>query len=311
HRAEQNECGLITGARLLHPAQVLVVQDAEGVEDCALEAFVAPLTVEVEGRLVTRAGLLYPALLLVQVTLVDEHVYLGVPVARRVVVNAGLFEVGFCFLHPPGEQFRLSKSLEHESLLLPPELRPQHVMAELYPCPVWPPQLKHRPNGTVCRCRGLAVSPCGRPPACRNQVLGLPQDRALPLGAPPEGFHRLVLPVPRIPPSVALLDRALGLRSTSAFRNRPLRPELLPRVFLEAHEHPEARFGYFLTGTTCRHPGAQETLIDEGLHDAHPPWGLGPRTQIDHPFRRLQREPAFEHRALRPRRPLPWFEQLP
>ena len=83
--------------------------------------------------------------------------------------------------------------------------------------------------------------------------------------------------------------------------------DLSSRSFMRAYSWRLTNIPKRISGTSspvpaAGHPCPQKALLDERLHDIHHPGGFGPRTEIDHSLRGLEREPAFEHRALRPRR---------
>jgi hypothetical protein len=87
--------------------------------------------------------------------------------------------------------------------------------------------------------------------------------------------------------------------------------QLLGRVLVDRQVHPEVRPLERVARLIYRHPGAQQTLVDQHLDRVDDRRRVGPRRKVDHRLGGFEREAALEHRTLRDSRLLPGDEQVP
>ena len=99
--------------------------------------------------------------------------------------------------------------------------------------------------------------------------------------------------------------------SACPLRSGPARLELLRRVLVDAHVHPEVRLLDVVAALLGGDPGAQQALVDQRLHHVHRRGRLRPARKVEHRLGRLEREAALEDRALGEAPPAPTARAAP
>jgi hypothetical protein len=322
------------------------LQHPQRVEQVTLGVAVADLAVDAQRLLVVLARCFVAALLAAKGADLAQHPAFRAPIASLAAHRERQSEVATGFVHPALHPANAADGREDRPFAAPVPCAPEQL--ERLPEPV--PGVQHPAHSLVgCRrCRqrrralrivepfqpehqgaelgasghraalidddagGAARGRChrriaarDRPPAGARQVAEIERERQFPrrTARPGQGVDRLVAAEAT---EVGAVSRLGDAACRVAGRGQFLRGELV-----NAQVHAEIRLVDGIATRVARYPAAQEALVDQGLHHGEHRRRLRPRGQVEDLLGRIEREAAFEHRALRQRGPLPWRQQVP